>query len=500
MEVEPFADNWSYLKAELRWLDRLLSLAIAQQRNQAKAIESIARTRADKVTSHWWQGLVNLEADIAYDSPAEMPRRKSASKATYQQQMEAKISASRQQGICLGLPCLSDRLHLSSFEKNLVLMALAPEINRRYGQFYNYLQNSEESGASRLPTVDLVLRLLCRTDAEWRTGRKCFTTDAVLLRCGLLELPVPMSDTLLMRPIKLTSSLVDFLLAEQPDRTALEQLLNLATSNLAARQDLVVRVPLPKPVDWSQLVLPNSVVVTLQQFCQRVQLAAAVESLWTAPIAPVGDLALLVGGDASITSTAVQMVAQALQGTLVQVDLTHLTATAQQQWLETVSHQCPPVVWVKSAQHWLGRSPSLPSACVTHWLTRRQQQPTITFLSVAALPNVRPSWRSQIPHTLMLPELDVASRQWLWQSAIPAGVAIAPKIDWSALAQLSLTGEQIQQILRQAVLLAIADSSQPTLTLGHLQSAHHFFHPDQLFPMVPTQSKRGRRRSIKPKN
>ena len=35
-EVQPFADNWSYLKAELAWLDRVLMRSLAKQRQTIK--------------------------------------------------------------------------------------------------------------------------------------------------------------------------------------------------------------------------------------------------------------------------------------------------------------------------------------------------------------------------------------------------------------------------------------------------------------------------------
>lgn len=228
---EPFLDNWTYLKAELNWLDRVLSLAVARQRKETKEVERLARTRADRATSHWWKGLMSLDGEASYDSPAEMPRRR-ATKNGYQQQMEAKILASEQRGICLGLPSLRKQLQLSAFEKNLVLMALAPEISRRYGQIYNYLQETELPGASGLPTVDLLLRILCRNDAEWRMARQYLVDGSVLLQYQLLEVRSRLSpdqsaplEPLLSRLVKLSDPLVSYLLADQPDEAFLKSLL-----------------------------------------------------------------------------------------------------------------------------------------------------------------------------------------------------------------------------------------------------------------------------------
>ncbi|XGV98185.1 MAG: hypothetical protein ACAF41_04470 [Leptolyngbya sp. BL-A-14] len=227
--IEPFADNWAYLRAELNWLDRVLSLAIARQRQETKVIDRAARSRGDRVTSHWWKGLVTLEGETAYDSPADNPRRRSTlAKASYQQQLEAKIQATHQRGIPLGLPLLCQHLQLSLPEKQLVLMALAPEISRRYARLYNYLQETEQPGATGLPTVDLILRLLCRTDAEWRSLRSSLTTDSALLKQHLLALRSPQTAPLLAHFIKLSDPLVNYLLAEQPTSDALKTLLHPA--------------------------------------------------------------------------------------------------------------------------------------------------------------------------------------------------------------------------------------------------------------------------------
>ncbi|PSN15223.1 hypothetical protein C7271_21050, partial [filamentous cyanobacterium CCP5] len=63
----PFADNWAYLKTELNWLDRLLVLAVSRQRQDTKAINQVAKTAADKATSHWWKGVITLNQPTGYD-------------------------------------------------------------------------------------------------------------------------------------------------------------------------------------------------------------------------------------------------------------------------------------------------------------------------------------------------------------------------------------------------------------------------------------------------
>src|SRR6476646_10937156 len=100
--VEVFQNNWAYLKAELTWLDRVLSVAIARQRQEQKTVDRVSQSRADRVTSHWWKGLVALDNTVGYDEIRPRPANRSNA-PSYQQQMEARIQASLQQGIALGL-------------------------------------------------------------------------------------------------------------------------------------------------------------------------------------------------------------------------------------------------------------------------------------------------------------------------------------------------------------------------------------------------------------
>ncbi len=240
--IEPFHDNWTYLRTELNWLDRVLSVAVAKQRQETKEIDRVARTASDRVTSHWWKGLINLDSNTAYDSPAEMPRRagttgpgsgngpSTTAKLSFQQQLAGKIQVSRQQGILLGLPNLCDRLQLNSFEKNLLLMALAPEVNRRYGRLYNYLQSTDQPGATGLPTVDLILRILCRNDPEWRAARRSLTQDSVLRQYPILDMPRLQAESLLTRAVKLADPIVNYLLAEVPADELLDEALGAGPS------------------------------------------------------------------------------------------------------------------------------------------------------------------------------------------------------------------------------------------------------------------------------
>lgn len=103
---------------------------------------------------------------------------------------------------------------LSAFDMDLLLLALAPELDRRYERLYAYLQDHV---ARRRPTVDLALHLLCADAAERLQRRRHFDPQAPLLHHGLIQLlPEPGYDhpTLLAKTIKLDEQVLRFILQQ----------------------------------------------------------------------------------------------------------------------------------------------------------------------------------------------------------------------------------------------------------------------------------------------
>lgn len=484
MDQEAFLDNWTYLRTELNWLDRVLATAIARQRKEVKEVNRVAQSRADQVTSHWWKGLIQMEGAIAGDSPAELPQR-GAVKASYQQQMEARILASQRQGVILGLPSLCQELDLTPFEKNLVLIALAPEVSRRYGRIYNFLQETEQPGASGLPTIDLILRLLCRNDGEWRTARLSLTANSKLVQHQVVVLPTATIEPFLSHPVKLADPLVEYLLADTPQLATLEHLLQLPPSNAAeplpplpetwipertaelAQIHHPAIVPIPHPTEdlWKNLVLPPPLMAELQHLSDRIQSAQQVDQVWgfktaeTEQIA-VGSVALLSGASGTGKTLAAQAIAQTLETPLFCLDLALLHATDHPIQLQHLSAQMPTVLLLKSAQVWLGRQSPIAIELLRQFLTQRQHHYTITLLSVERPSSIRSIWRNYLTHQLEFPLPDSESRLQLWQQVFPPSVPLAADIDWQTLAQLPLSGGEMRTIAREAAIYAVAESAE----------------------------------------
>lgn len=82
------------------------------------------------------------------------------------------------------LSSLVQSLSLNGFEGDVLLVALAPEIDLRYERIYAYIHDDV---TRKRPTIDLALNLLCRTAEDKIICRSLFSPSAPLVRNRLIQ-------------------------------------------------------------------------------------------------------------------------------------------------------------------------------------------------------------------------------------------------------------------------------------------------------------------------
>ncbi len=429
----PFANNWAYLETELNWLERLLLVAVSQQRKNLKSVTQVAKTPSDKVTSDWWQGLIAVK-NRAYDDAT--PKSSERPTLGYQKTLDKRILLSRANKVSLGLPTMQMALGLSLFEKKLVLMALAPEVQIRYGRLYHYLQTGAHCAMGALPTVELALRVLCRNDVERRRARTQLSGKNSLLQRQVLRC-IEGSPTLLGSQLQLAPEWVDYLLAENPDPGWPMQFMT------ADRFAQVVQ----ERVTWFDLVVADELKQRLQGLAKQPKLRL-----------------LLVGEKGVGKERSAIALATHFKHPLHMLDLAQIAPLDWSACLTELDQAKYPVVLIKSAHHWLGRHSAIDSATLQHWLTTSSAH--IVF-SVRHRHLVRHHWRRQLT-AIDIPKPNAELRLKLWQQAFPDGVKSMGQVRWTALAEgLLLTNSQIVQIGCIAKNLA----SGTAITIDHLQQA-----------------------------
>ncbi|RPJ61098.1 MAG: ATP-binding protein [Acidobacteria bacterium] len=207
-----YQESREHLFDELRRLDLLLNLHAARQRidpgradfNQFRGL-FISEEEIDLLLGAKRSGKVALPKDAAESRATERRMRR------LQLRIRARVAASLRAGVRLSLPRLARLFRLSPFDVDALLICLAPELDRRYGKLYAYLQDDVTQKA---PSVDLILNLLCDSADEKVEGRRRLTNDSPLRRYSLLEFrrEGDQSSSGLTRPLKIDDRILHFLL------------------------------------------------------------------------------------------------------------------------------------------------------------------------------------------------------------------------------------------------------------------------------------------------
>lgn len=123
----------------------------------------------------------------------------------------------------LRLPQLRERFGLDDFQLDIVVLALAPEIDPRFSTLINYMQGAR----ARWLDVHIVGEILCRNAWQRRRLFTDFAPDSPLIANHLIELmrsPIQTPASLLYRPIRANNTLLDFAVGKAARSAPLETL------------------------------------------------------------------------------------------------------------------------------------------------------------------------------------------------------------------------------------------------------------------------------------
>ncbi len=195
-DARPFQSSLEHLFAELERIDRLLRAAVRCAREAgAKTGEMRALIISD------------AEIDALHETPllgGKAPTGLARARGEAERMataLAARVEASARQGVESRLELLRRRFALDRFDTDVLLLALLPEIDVRYGRLIAYL---EDDLTRKRPSVTTALSLSCATVASRLRERHRFLPDAPLVRHGLVQL---IADAPRQRPPLLAQSL-----------------------------------------------------------------------------------------------------------------------------------------------------------------------------------------------------------------------------------------------------------------------------------------------------
>jgi SpoVK/Ycf46/Vps4 family AAA+-type ATPase len=228
-DSDAYENSLEHVLAELERLDLLLQLKVQRFREFRPATRDEA------------SGPVEAEPGVAHIAQRTA-------------EIRDRAAASVRAGAAMRLVVLAQLFDLVAFDVDVVMLCLAPELDRCYERMYAYLHDDV---TCRQPTAGLALDMFCDDMDNKVVARHRFSAEAPLVRHRIVHLAD--GPTLLATPLRLDPRVTEFLLGhDQLD----ERLLPLAR----------VRQP---TADLDDLVLPSAAKERVAQLTAAVRVGGA---------------------------------------------------------------------------------------------------------------------------------------------------------------------------------------------------------------------------------
>ena len=122
-----------------------------------------------------------------------------------------KVKNSLTDGVYISLPHLSRLFNLTRFEEEVLIICLAPELDKKYEKLYAYLNDDV---SQKKPTIDLIFQLTCKTKEEKIAARAFLSKQSTLFKYNILQMTDDEQSKITFPScsIKLDERIVNFLL------------------------------------------------------------------------------------------------------------------------------------------------------------------------------------------------------------------------------------------------------------------------------------------------
>jgi AAA+ superfamily predicted ATPase len=211
---------------------------------------------------------------------------------------------------------LAETFQLSAYEQDLLLVAIAPELDLKYETLYGYLNND---AARKYPTCDLAMRLLSALPSVRMVRRSLMLPDSPLFAHGILRWASSGAcdkQGWLSGSISVSQAVVNFVLG-QPGVSA--ELISLATLNRPQRT--WSEVPIHQSVARELTDLPTApgtiLVFQGRRGAGRAAAAEAVATSFRTPILMFDAMAARVSGTPMVKLVKSLVLHQQLYGALI---------------------------------------------------------------------------------------------------------------------------------------------------------------------------------------
>jgi hypothetical protein len=397
---------------------------------------------------------------------------------------------------------IASEFGLTPFDLDVLLLALAPELDLRYERIYAYLQDDV---TRRRPTVDLALNLLCISPADRLARRTHFGRIGPLIRAGLLRLtsdPTHVQPPLLSHYLKLDDRLVNWLLGVE-ERLDLDRAESTPPGSVAssgrsvgdAGPDAtpVDRPPLETlarklafPYRWADLVLPADQLGQLEELCARVRHRHCVYEEWGfgRKLAHGRGLHVLFAGPPGTGKTmAASVIANELGLELYRIDLAQVVSKfigETEKNLERVfvaAERSDAILFFDEADALFGKRSDVKDAHdryanieISYLLQRMEEYDGLAILATNLRQHLDEAFLRRLQVSVEFPFPDEVHRRRIWATLFPPEAPLDSDVDLDLLArELKLAGGNLKNIALTAAFNAAAERG--SIGLAHLARA-----------------------------
>ena len=443
--MEVYKNSFEYISDEFSRLDILIQI----QKHRLKDT-----TKNDK-----FRGLFISEQEInslfQNIDPNSLPEEEDADiedlkapLAKVEENINSKKLNSLKNNVYLSLPHLSKLFGLTKFEEEVIIICLAPELDKKYEKLYSYLNDDI---TQKNPTLDLILNLTCKNKEEKMLARSFLSKQATLFKENILQIidDEQNKTTFPSSSVKLDERIVNFLLEMSVGEPSIETFSKLHTSNKSIKHIVMDKITTSlNPIITRYLDGKSSSEKLLINFygpkgCGKKSTAQSLCVNHNFPLLSI-DLKEIVRQDLPFESSLRKSFREALlKGAALYLDN-----------LDAISENNEKQISINSV------------------IKMIQDFPWIVFASTEI------PWNSEglIENSLFLPikfsKPNYPERKRIWENIVKltTDVSFEPKIDFSMLAnKFSFTQNQIIDAINYAKNLALSrDNNDPKITLDDL--------------------------------
>jgi AAA+ superfamily predicted ATPase len=427
-----YSSNLEHLLAELSRVDLQLRLQVLEAHSRDGFWNSdelrglyVSEKEASVLTS---SGLTCEQEGTSStsDSPTYQSLRKDL--AQLERQIDERKAESLRQGMKLRLELLGDRFALTSFDKDILLLCLLPELDLKYERLFGYVQDDV---TKRRPTVALALDLLCSSLEDRLAGRQSFSENAPLIKYYLISLH---DDTagkyapLLAKSLKLDDRIRDYLLGcDEIDANLLP---------------FVHRIAPQRRLE--DIILADDIRARLVQLTDAHKDGTYL--IW-----------YFYGPEGTGKRSTAEALCHRLGTGLLVADVKLMLQVSLP--FETITRLlCREAMLQDAAIYWKGFDTLLDddfSLQLRTAMAEIEQHPGPVFLSGGRVWDARHSWGSKLFITVEFPILDYGQRQQLWLASLDGQTKAAESAVGALASKFRLSGGQILEAANLARNLAL---------------------------------------------